>query len=251
VQLPVAAHHAPKPVSKNHLAFALDFPSFEDAQPLLAPLAEHVGFAKIGLELFTHDGPSAVRGAIDAGFDVFLDLKLHDIPATVERAVANAASLGVRLLTVHTAGGPAMLARAVEAAHKAGSTQVVGVTVLTSLDAADLAATGVTGSPADQALRLATMAWNAGVSAFVCSPKEVARLRSALGNDATLITPGIRPSGAATQDQKRVATPASAIADGADILVVGRPIRDAASPTLAAQAIVDEIARALRARPRT
>jgi orotidine-5'-phosphate decarboxylase len=138
-----------------------------------------------------------------------------------------------------------MLQRAVAAAKETESTQIVGVTVLTSLDASDLEAVGVSASPSDQALRLATMAWDAGVRAFVCSPKEVARLRAALGPDATFITPGIRPAGAETQDQKRVATPGSAIADGADILVVGRPIRDAASPVLAAKALVAEIERAL------
>lgn len=239
------------PSAKHHLAFALDFPSFEDARPLLAPLSQHVGFAKIGLELFTRDGPNAVQGALDAGFDVFLDLKLHDIPATVERAVVNAGRLGVRLLTVHTGGGPAMLQRAVAAAKNTERTQIVGVTVLTSLDASDLEAVGVSSSPSDQALRLATMAWDAGVRAFVCSPKEVARLRAELGADATFITPGIRPSGTETQDQKRVATPTSAIADGADILVVGRPIRDAASPALAAEALLGEIERALADRSRS
>lgn len=236
---------------KHNLAFALDFPSFDQARPALVPLAELVGFAKIGLELFTHDGPNAVRGAVDAGFDVFLDLKLHDIPATVERAVANAARLGVKLLTVHTTGGPAMLQRAVDAARNhSQDLRIVGVTVLTSLDADDLASVGVQASPAEQASRLARTAWDAGVRTFVCSPKEVARLRAELGSEATFITPGIRPAGAETQDQKRVATPASAIADGADILVVGRPIRDAADPAAAAREILTQIDEALARRSR-
>lgn len=234
---------------KQNLAFALDFPSFEEARPSLAPLREVVGFAKIGLELFTRDGPIAVRGALDAGFDVFLDLKLHDIPATVERAVANAARLGATLLTVHTTGGPAMLERAVKAASDSSDQlRIVGVTVLTSLDTSDLIATGVDATPADHASKLARMAWDAGVRVFVCSPKEVKRLRAELGADATFITPGIRPAGTAAQDQKRIATPASAIGDGADILVVGRPIRDAIDPALAAKAIVDQIDAALAER---
>ena len=235
---------------KHNLAFALDFPSFAQARPALASVAEHVGFAKIGLELFTNDGPNAVRGACDAGFDVFLDLKLHDIPATVERAVANAARLGVKLLTVHTAGGPAMLQRAVQASQ-GHDLRIVGVTVLTSLDSEDLSAIGVPDPPADQASRLAQMAWNAGIRTFVCSPNEVARLRAELGPNATFITPGIRPAGVQTQDQKRVATPASAIADGADILVVGRPIRDARDPSAAAEQILTQINEALAQRSRS
>lgn len=233
---------------KNNLAFALDYPTLADAQLVLPSLAAHIGFAKIGLEMFTREGPAAVRSVRDLGFDIFLDLKLHDIPATVERAVGNAATLGVKLLTVHTAGGPAMLEKAVARADRENAAlTIVGVTVLTSLDTADLAAIGVPHEPADHALRLARMAWSSGVRAFVCSPREVASLRAALGSDATLITPGIRLAGAASQDQKRVATPASAIADGADILVVGRPIRDAEDPPAAARAIVDDIDRALAA----
>jgi orotidine-5'-phosphate decarboxylase len=213
---------------------------------LLPSLAPHVGYAKIGLELFTREGPAAPLELMDAGFDVFLDLKLHDIPATVERAVANACALGVRLLTVHTSGGPAMLQHAVSrAAREATGLRVVGVTVLTSLDDGDLSAIGCPRSSADQVLHLARMAWNVGVQAFVCSPREVRNLRQALGSAALLITPGIRPSGSSTQDQKRVATPASAIGDGADVIVVGRPIRDASSPAEAARAIVAEIDDAL------
>jgi len=238
-------------VSKHNLAFALDFPSFEDARPLLPPLADCVGFAKIGLELFSRDGPVAVQGAQQAGFDVFLDLKLHDIPATVGRAVANAGRLGVKLLTVHTAGGPAMLEHAVKSAEDSGDDlTIVGVTVLTSLDAADLGAIGVPAAPAPQASRLARMAWRSGVRTFVCSPREVARLRNELGPDATFVTPGIRSAGAQAQDQKRVASPASAIHDGADILVVGRPIRDAADPPAAAREILHQIDDALSKRDR-
>jgi orotidine-5'-phosphate decarboxylase len=233
-------------MTKHHLAFALDYPSLAAARELLPSLAPHVGYAKIGLEMFTREGPAASRELRDAGFDVFLDLKLHDIPATVERAVANACAMGVHLLTVHTSGGPAMLQHAVSrAAREATGLRVVGVTVLTSLDDGDLSAIGCTRSSTDQVLHLARMAWSVGVRAFVCSPREVRSLRQALGAAAFFITPGIRPSGSSTQDQKRVATPASAISDGADVLVIGRPIRDASSPADAARTIVAEINDAL------
>jgi orotidine-5'-phosphate decarboxylase len=231
-------------VPNHHLAFALDFPSLADARPYFT-LSKHIRFAKIGLELFCREGPTVVQQVADAGFHVFLDLKLHDIPATVERAVDNLATLGIHLLTVHTFGGPTMLSRAVQAAQKSGTTQIVGVTVLTSLDTPDLSCLGIDRAVADQTERLAKMAWQAGVRAFVCSPKEVAHLRSTLGSDALLITPGIRPAAAATQDQKRVATPASAIADGADILVVGRPIRDAQDPEAATLNILAQINQSL------
>jgi orotidine-5'-phosphate decarboxylase len=234
---------------KQNLAFALDYPRLADATPVLASLSSTIGFAKIGLELFTREGPDAVKRVRDAGVDVFLDLKLHDIPETVERAVASAAALGVRLLTIHCSGGTAMVQRAVtRCASEATGLQLLGVTVLTSLDASDLAAVGVQASPADQALRLARLAWSQGLRGFVCSPREVAALRSALGPDATLVTPGIRASGSDAHDQKRAATPASAIVDGADILVVGRPIRDAADPAAVAAQIVEEVDQALQRR---
>jgi orotidine-5'-phosphate decarboxylase len=187
----------------------------------------------------------------DAGRPVFLDLKLHDIPETVERAVARAAQLGARMLTVHASGGPAMLRRAAERARKEGTgLDIVAVTVLTSLDDADLARIGVPANAADQAVRLAKVAYDEGVRAFVCSPHEVARIREVLGPDATLITPGIRPAtpDKPTDDQKRVMTAAEAIGSGADWVVVGRPIRDAADPLAAARAIAAEIERARQKR---
>jgi orotidine-5'-phosphate decarboxylase len=209
---------------------------------VLFELAGSIGFAKVGLELFTRQGPDCVKQIRDAHIEVFLDLKLHDIPETVERAVAGACSLGAKLLTIHTSGGPTMIERAVKrcAAENTGL-NLVGVTVLTSLDASDLAAVGVQSSPSDQALRLARMAWDVGLRAFVCSPHEVGSLRTALGPDAILVTPGIRLAGSATHDQKRAATPTRAILDGSNILVVGRPIRDAASPADVAKLIVSEI----------
>ncbi len=237
---------------KHNLAFALDFPNLHSAQSLLPRLAPFVGFAKIGLELFTREGPNAVRFAQQHGFDVFLDLKLHDIPETVERAVAAACALGVRLLTIHTSGGPAMIKRAVDRATKESSgLTLLGVTVLTSLDDSDLATIGCAGNASDQVLRLARLGAAAGLDAFVSSPNEVALLRAALGVRPKLVTPGIRPSGAGVQDQKRAATPERAILDGADLLVVGRPIREAADPASAAGSRLAEVDRALAQRPQS
>jgi orotidine-5'-phosphate decarboxylase len=231
--------------ARDRLVFPLDVPTLDDARRAATTLAPEIGVLKVGLELFVREGPAAVRLGVDLGLDVFLDLKLHDIPETVERAVTSAAALGARYLTVHAAGGAAMLSRAAEAAARAPSPlTILAVTVLTSLDAADLAAQSIDGPVRDHVLRLARLAWGAGVRGFVCSPAEARAMRDALGEEALLVTPGIRPAGAAAGDQKRIATPASAIADGADLLVVGRPIRDAADPVAAARAIVVEIARA-------
>ena len=234
---------------RQRLIFALDYPDLDTARDGVSRVRGQVGAIKVGLELFTRHGPEALSLANDADADIFLDLKLHDIPATVGRAAASVAALkraGARitLLTVHASGGQAMLSAAVEAAE---DVDVVAVTVLTSLDDADLDSLGVAASPLDQAVRLGELAWAAGVRSFVCSPAEVAALRSALGPDAQLITPGVRPSGSANQDQKRVTTPSEAIRRGADRLVVGRPIRDASDPAAAARAIVDEVSSSLAA----
>jgi orotidine-5'-phosphate decarboxylase len=216
---------------------------------MAARVAPAVGVLKVGLELFVAEGPAAVALGRELGLEVFLDLKLHDIPETVDRAVATASALGVRYLTVHAGGGRAMLERAANRAAQAREPlTILAVTVLTSLDAADLAALGVPEAPREHATRLAQLAWDAGVRGFVTSPAEASALRAALGPGALLVTPGIRPAGAAAFDQKRIATPAAAIADGADLLVVGRPIRDAADPLAAAQAVVGEIDAALAAR---
>ena len=233
------------PGAVARLAFAADYPSLEQASPVCRALRGEVGTVKVGLELFTRHGPAACALAEEAGAALFLDLKLHDIPATVARAVRSVAQSGPRWLTVHASGGRAMLAGAVEAAASSGDLQIVAVTVLTSLDAADLAAQAIGGTAAEQALRLASLAWEAGVRAFVCSPHEAASLRAALGREAVLITPGIRPAGSDSGDQKRVQRPADAISAGADLLVVGRPIRNAADPVQAARAIAAEIATAL------
>lgn len=229
--------------ARQKLIFALDYPKLEDAHAAARETAEAVGMFKIGLELFVAHGPAAL--ALGSEFDrpIFLDLKLHDIPATVGRAAARAATLGARYLTVHAAGGPAMLQQAV-AACQDSALEIVAVTVLTSMDQSDLEQTGVADPPDVQAQRLASMAYASGIRNFVCSPSEVAKLKAALGTDAKFITPGVRPSHAAHGDQKRVATPHDAIQNGADMLVVGRPIRDASAPLAAARSIVDAIAAA-------
>ena len=211
------------------------------ARALAERVGPEVGLIKVGLELFVAEGAPAVALGRQVGLPVFLDLKLHDIPETVERAVARAAALGAKWLTVHASGGHAMLERAVTRARAEGALAIVAVTVLTSLEDADVRALGVPASARDHALALARLAHGAGVRHFVCSPQEVADLRAALGEEVVLITPGVRPAGAARGDQRRTATPAGAVRAGADYVVVGRPIRDADDPAAAARAIAAEI----------
>lgn len=221
--------------------FALDFSSVDEARVAATQVARAIGMLKVGLELFINGGPNALAIGRELGLPVFLDLKLHDIPETVERAVAQAATLGARVVTVHAAGGREMLRRAVERT-KGTWLAVCAVTVLTSMDDHDLGDIGLSG-PVDYAVvRLAKMAFEEGVRWFVCSPAEVARLRRELGPEAVLVTPGVRPAGADAGDQKRVATPAQAIADGASWVVIGRPIRDAPDRKQAALAIAQSIA---------
>lgn len=226
----------------SRVILALDLPSLDSARALALAVKGAVGMLKVGLELYVEAGPGAVGLGPEAGLPVFLDLKLHDIPETVERAVARASALGARMLTVHASGGRTMLRRAVERARKEGAgLEVVAVTVLTSLDAGDLADAGVAGDVRSQVERLARMGWDEGVRAFVCSPHEAARLRGALGAEATLITPGVRAASDAGQDdQKRTMSAGEAVAAGASWVVVGRPIRDAADPLAAAQAFTRE-----------
>jgi orotidine-5'-phosphate decarboxylase len=232
------------------LAFALDLPSIDEARRMAMAVREVVVMFKIGLELFVSEGPRAMAIGAEANRPVFLDLKLHDIPETVERAVARASTLGARFLTVHASGGPAMLKRAVERARKdAAGLHIAAVTVLTSLEAHDLASVGVAGAVADQVERLAVMAYSEGVRAFVCSPHEVALLRATLGPEATLLTPGVR--GATLDggdDQKRTMSAADAVRAGSNWVIVGRPIRDAADPLAAARDIAREIDEAARSR---
>jgi orotidine-5'-phosphate decarboxylase len=230
----------------SRVCFALDFPTLDRARSMALAVREAVGMLKVGLELFVEAGPPAVALGEECRLPVFLDLKLHDIPATVDGAVARASALGARMVTVHAAGGPAMLRRAVERAQKEGAgLDIVAVTVLTSLDTADLAATGVHADVPAQVSRLARMAWNEGVRAFVCSPQEAARLRADLGPDATLVTPGVRSArgsgGGGGDDQKRTMSAGEAIAAGATWVVVGRPIRDAPDPLAAARELAREV----------
>lgn len=232
--------------ARQKVAFALDYATLLEATEGASRVAPAVGVLKVGLELFVREGPRAVELGRTFGRDVFLDLKLCDIPETVERAVLSAAALGARYLTVHASGGRAMLERAAAAAARAPTPlTLLAVTVLTSLDQADLAALGVTGSPREHVLRLASLAMDAGIRGFVTSPQEVAALRQTLGSEAFLVTPGIRPESAASGDQKRIATPSAALSAGSNLLVIGRPIRDAKDPRAAAEAIVREIASAL------
>ncbi len=222
---------------------AIDRPDLGGALALARGLVGAVGGLKLGLELFVAEGPAAVRALATTGLPIFLDLKLHDIPNTVAGAVRAAAGLGAALLTVHAAGGRAMLEAAVQAARASPSPpRLLAVTVLTSLDDADLAATGVAGAPLEQAVRLARLAREAGLDGVVCSPQEIAAVRAALGPGPLVVVPGIRPAGGAAGDQKRIATPAEALAAGADLLVIGRPITTAPDPRAAARAIVAEIA---------
>jgi orotidine-5'-phosphate decarboxylase len=220
---------------KAPIAVALDAPDLETAAQWARAVTPHVEVLKVGLELFCRFGPevlSVVRGG--SGVDLFLDLKLHDIPATVAGAARSVSRLRPTYLTVHAAGGPAMVRAAVEAAPDA---KIAAVTILTSLGAADLEAIGTMGPPLDAVRRLATLAVKAGARALVCSPQEVAAVRTEVGPGITLITPGVRPAGADTQDQARVATPQQALADGADLLVIGRPITAATDPGAAAAAL--------------
>jgi orotidine-5'-phosphate decarboxylase len=232
--------------ARDRLAYALDFPSLALAEAGAAKVAHAAGVLKVGLELFVSEGPRAVSLGQKLGCEVFLDLKLHDIPETVERAVAAAAAHGVRYLTLHAAGGPKMLSAAARRAERENTGLVLlAITVLTSLDSADLAAVGVAADPGAHALRLARLAYEQGIPGMVCSAAEVSALRAALGPAAVLVTPGIRPGSTnADDDQKRTGTPEGAIRAGSSLLVVGRPIRDAADPASAASAICDEIQRA-------
>jgi orotidine-5'-phosphate decarboxylase len=224
------------------LIVALDVPEFDPALPLVDRLPPAAGI-KVGLELFSAEGPRPVEVLRERGRSVFLDLKLHDIPRTVSRAVQAAAGLGVQLLTVHASGGRAMLEAAAAAANDAGpdGPKVLAVTVLTSLDRSDLEETGIPRAPADHALSLARLAIGCGIHGVVCSVHEAAALRSALGPAALIVTPGIRPSTGDAGDQKRVSTPADAVRAGASHIVVGRPILDAPDPQVAALAILAEL----------
>jgi orotidine-5'-phosphate decarboxylase len=226
--------------TRDRLIVALDVPQGDAARALVERLAGHVGLFKVGSQAFTAAGPELVREIVGRGEKVFLDLKFHDIPNTVAGAVASASRLGVSLVDVHGLGGRAMMEAAVGALPAMG-TRLLAITILTSHDEETLGEIGVNGSMAESVRRLAQLARDAGADGVVASPHEVALVREACGSDFLIVTPGIRPAGAALGDQARAATPAAALAAGADYVVVGRPITGATDPAAAADAIVREM----------
>lgn len=232
--------------ARKRLIVALDVPNAASALALVSRLESNCQWFKVGLELFVSAGPAVLEPLIARGHSVFLDLKLHDIPNTVAGAVRSAAGLGVKMITLHAAGGPAMLSAA-RAALKGMDhpPELLAVTVLTSMDETQLRATGVGRPPAEQVELVARMGLESGIRGFVCSPEEAALLRSLTGSESVLVVPGIRPAGAATGDQKRIATPGDALCHGASYLVVGRPITRAIDPADAAEAILKEMAEVL------
>ncbi len=237
--------------ARSCLAVALDLPARDALVAMARRVAPEAGVLKLGLEAFVAEGPTLVREIVASGADVFLDLKLHDIPNTVGRAAAAAVATGAAIVNCHASGGREMMrafgAEARAAAAKAGlpAPRLIAVTILTSLDASALKDVGFAGAPREAAVRLAALAQESGLDGVVCSPEEIEAIRSACGKDFLLVVPGVRPAGAARDDQKRVATPAEAIRAGADLLVVGRPITAAPDPAAAARLVVDEIRSAL------
>jgi orotidine-5'-phosphate decarboxylase len=225
--------------AKEKIIVALDVPTAAEAKAILTELEGAATWCKIGMQLFTKEGPSVVALAKARGFQVFLDLKFHDIPNTVASGVRSAAELGVDMLTIHLAGGPEMIRGAVAAAP---NVCVLGVSVLTSSTAETLAAVGIPHDPASWVPQLAGVGADCGIGGIVCSPLEIGTVRAAVGPDVKIVTPGVRPAGADLGDQKRVLTPAAAIAAGADYLVIGRPILAAADRRAAFEAVVAEIA---------
>ena len=226
---------------RDRLIVALDLPTAAAALAFTERLESQALWLKVGLELFLAAGPSIVPTLRDRGFEIFLDLKLHDIPNTVAGAIRSVIPLGAGLLTLHAAGGPSMLEAAAGAAETPGAPKLLAVTVLTSLDPPQLHATGIAHSPAEQVLRLAHLARAAQIPGLVCSPAEVEILRRELGLNPLLVVPGIRTTGSAAGDQRRIATPAVAITGGASMLVVGRPITRSPDPAATVAAILNEI----------
>lgn len=226
------------------LILVLDAQSPREIAPTLRQLQGTVRWAKVGLEMFTACGPDCVREVADLGFNVFLDLKLHDIPNTVAKAVESASKLPIRMLTLHTCGGREMMQWAVKAQQQhAPDLLLLGVTVLTSMSATGLAETGVPQSPEEQVVRLGTLAAASGLRGLVCSPLEIAPLRAVLPANVALVTPGIRPRDAKSDDQTRIMTPGEAARAGANFIVVGRPIFKAPDPVAAAKSILAELVR--------
>ena len=227
----------------ERLIVALDVSTAAAARKVVADVGGSAHAYKVGMQLYTAEGPALVRELVTSGRRVFLDLKYHDIPNTVASAVQEAAKLGVSMLTVHAGGGVRMLRAAAEAAAaKPGAPLVLAVTVLTSLDESDLNKAGVIGSVGDHVLRLAALALANGCGGVVASPREAEALREEFGKDFVIVTPGVRPPGSGQGDQVRVATPSEAIAAGATYIVVGRPITEAADPAAEARAVLAQIA---------
>ena len=231
----------------SRIIVAIDRMSQADAHADLKRIGPRLSFVKLGLEFFVANGPQGVR-AVAGPLPLFLDLKLHDIPNTVAGGVRSACSVSPRFLTIHASGGEAMMRQAAEAAKAAGSSRprLLAITVLTSLDDADLMAVGQSGPARDQARRLASLAQKAGIDGVVCSPHELQALRQECGRDFLLVTPGIRPATSGSDDQKRAMTPSEAIRLGADYLVIGRPITQADDPAAALAKIAEEVASASR-----
>lgn len=226
---------------RQRLIVALDVSTAAAAQKIVAAVGDSALSYKVGMQLYTAEGPQVVRDLVASGRRVFLDLKYHDIPNTVGLAVAEAAKLGVSMLTVHAAGGGKMLRAAVDAARANPELMVLAVTVLTSMDGNDLEKIGIRGSVEDTVVRLATIALANGCQGIVTSAREASTLRAELGHNFAVVTPGVRPAGTSAGDQVRVVTPAEAIAAGASHIVVGRPITEAADPAAEARAILSQI----------
>ena len=226
---------------RERLIVALDVSTAAAARRIVAAVGDSALTYKVGMQLYTAEGPQVVRDLVTSGRRVFLDLKYHDIPNTVGAAVTEAARLGVSMLTVHASGSGKMLRAAVEAAQARRELMVLAVTVLTSMDGHDLENIGIRGTVADSVVRLATIALASGCQGIVTSAREASALRAELGDSFAIVTPGVRPAGGHAGDQVRVATPAEAIASGASHIVVGRPITEAADPAAEARAILGQI----------
>ncbi len=228
--------------ARQHLIVALDVSSAAAARKIVAAVGDSASTYKVGMQLYTAEGPQIVRQLVTSGRRIFLDLKNHDIPNTVASAIREAAKLGVSMLTVHASGGSKMLRAAVDAAASVNpELMVLGVTVLTSMDENDLEETGARRKVLDQVLRLAELAIRSGCQGIVTSARETAHVRSRLGHKFAIVNPGIRPAGADRGDQSRVVTPAEAIAAGATHIVVGRPITEAANPAAEVEKILQEM----------
>ena len=231
----------------NPIICAVDASDPDEASSIASQVRPHVGAVKLGLEFFTANGAAGVSYITRLGIPVFLDLKFHDIPNTVAKAIAATAGMNMFMMTVHTSGGQAMLKAAIDASDRVAQTTgkerplVIGVTLLTSLDQDDISILGFQHTLQDQVLRLADLAQSAGLDGIVCSPFEIKPIRKACGNDLKLIVPGIRPEGSVADDQKRILTPKEALKRGADYLVIGRPITDAPDRASAAKAIAESL----------